>query len=65
MYSKLVLSFRTSVIKNTGFGFFEVVNASVCKNYVKGYRLFGTYVPVLFEEKANQDVLQDESKSRP
>ena len=45
-------------IETQGLLSFEVVSGLVSKNYVKGYQLFGRYVTVLFDEKANQDVLK-------
>lgn len=45
-------------IETQGLISFEVVDGLVSDSYVKGYQLFGSYVTVLFNEKANQDELK-------
>ena len=46
------------MIHSQGLISFEVVDGLVSNCYLKGYQLFGSYVNVLFQEKANQDELK-------
>jgi hypothetical protein len=45
-------------VKYLGLVSFDVVDGLVSDYYLKGEKLFGTYVNVLFEEKARQDTLK-------
>ena len=49
-------------VKYLGLVSFDVVEGLVSDYYLKGERLFGKYVNVLFEEKARQDTLKGTSE---